>query len=334
MHTNIRTILSMLTISASTIVSTTPLLAAPKPTEENGLKLSEIWEKAGPQERLKALRAAELDGDRLLAERVYGVMVDADTSVQDLALQNDAVKGAIRATLIGAVTAGDPEYLPDGRVQVVRAVKIREVTDTLNRVIKGKRMEDGSLVTTEDKSKTDRDVKDKVIDVVGNAALPASEGQQKIMAKRAAELDAYRRLAGRMMGVKIKGDSTVREMVLADDRILAALSQTLKAATPTAIKYNKGDGSCAVTMEVKVSDIIRTTERYVKGDTTKTEIHDEIETKTFSETGMGTIKPFGDTKGVAAASLATNASNPDSSEPFFQTTMILKQVTQSSPIVH
>jgi hypothetical protein len=328
-----RSLILLLSLCALAHLSDSQLQAAPKPTEEDAPKLPEIWEKAGPQERLKALRAAELDGDRLLAERVYGLMVDADTSVQDLALQNDAVKGAIRATLIGAVTAGDPEYMPDGRVQVVRAVKIREITDTLNRVIKGKRLQDGSLVTTEDKAKTDRDVKDKVIDVVGNAALPGSEGQQKIMAKRAAELDAYRRLAGRMLGVKIKGDTTVREMVLADDRILAALSQSLKAATPTAIKYNKGDGSCAVTMEVKVSDIIRTTERYVKGDTTRTEIHDEIETKTFSETGMGTMKPFGETKGGGEAPVA-NGKGSDSSEPFFQTTTILKQIVQSTPVVH
>ena len=40
---------------------------------------------AGPCERLKATRAAELDADRLLAERLYGVQVDADTTVADLA---------------------------------------------------------------------------------------------------------------------------------------------------------------------------------------------------------------------------------------------------------
>lgn len=49
--------------------------AAVKPTEEESSQLPEIWEKAGPSERLKAVRAAELDGDRLLVERIYGMKV-------------------------------------------------------------------------------------------------------------------------------------------------------------------------------------------------------------------------------------------------------------------
>ena len=233
-------------ILAMALVAIPSIHAAIKPTEDNGPKLPPIWEKAGPQERLKALRAAELDGDRLLAERVYGLMVDADTSVQDLALQSDAVKGAVEATLVGAITQGEPEYKEDGQVQVVRAVKIQEITRTLSRVIQSKRLEDGSIVTTSDKSKVNQDVKDKVLDVMGNAALPGSEGQQKIMAKRAAEMDAYRRLAGRMMGVKISGTTSVKDMALENDKILASLSQTLKSATPTAITYHKNDGTCSV----------------------------------------------------------------------------------------
>ena len=331
-----RTLLTILALTATSLVSNAPVHAFVKPTEEEGPKLPEIWVKAGPQERLKALRAAELDGDRLLVERVYGIMVDADTSVQDLALENDQVKGAVQATLVGAVTQGEPEYMPDGKVQVVRAIKIREITDTLNRVIRGKKLEDGSIVTTSDNSNVKRDVQDKVIDVLGNAALPGSEGQQKIMAKRAAEMDAYRRLAGRMMGVKISGDTTVKDFALQNDKIVAALSQTLKAATPTAIKYNKTDGSCAVTLEVKTSDIIRTTERFVKKDgATKTTVTDSIETKTFSETGNGVMRPAADPKAprIAGSVTSDSAASAGGSEPFFETKMVLKEVVQSAPVV-
>ena len=321
---------------AITFVAIPTTKAAVKPTEEDGPKLPEIWVKAGPQERLKALRAAELDGDRLLVERVYGIMIDADTSVQDLALESDAIKGAVQATLVGAITQGEPEYMPDGKVQVVRAIKIREITNTLNRVIRGKKLEDGSIVTTSDDSNVKRDVQDKVIDVMGNAALPGSEGQQKIMAKRAAEMDAYRRLAGRMMGVKIQGDTTVRDFALQNDKIVAALSQVLKAATPTAIKYNKSDGSCAVTLEVKTSDIIRTTEHFVKKDGgTKTTVTDSIETKTFSETGNGAMRPVADPKAPHIAG-STTSDTPEGSgknEPFFETKMVLKEVVQSGPVV-
>ena len=135
MNTPYRLLTALLALA---LVAIPTMKAAVKPTEVDGPKLPPIWEKAGPQERLKAVRAAELDGDRLLAERVYGLMVDADTSVQDLALQSDAVKGAVEATLVGAITQGEPDYKDDGQVQVVRAVKIQEITKTLSRVIRAR----------------------------------------------------------------------------------------------------------------------------------------------------------------------------------------------------
>ncbi len=327
---NIHRILLIPTFAAiSGLLIPSTSYSAVKPTEEEGPVLPEIWVKAGPRERLKATRAAELDADRLLAERIYGLQVDSETTVQDLAAGDDKIAGAVSATLVGSITTEAPEYLPDGRVQVVRAVKIREVIDTLNRVIKGKRLEDGSLVTTSDNTKTNRTTNDKIIDVMGNAAIPGSEGHQKIMAKRAAEMDAYRRLAGRMMGVKIDGNTTVRDFALENDEILASLSQVLKAATPTAVKFNKSDGSCEVTMEIKTQDVIRTTRRFLKGTTTKTEIKDEVEEKTFSETGMGAMRD------VAQGDAPTggSASGGSKSEPFFETEIILKEVVQSGPVV-
>ena len=312
-------------VAISSLAAPQAAQAAVKPTEEEGPVLPEIWVKAGPRERLKATKAAEIDADRLLAERVYGLQIDSETSVRDLAAGDDKIAGAVSATLVGSITTEPPEYLPDGTVQVVRAVKIREVIDTLNRVIKGKKLEDGSVATISDVVKTDRKTSDKIIDVMGNAALKGSEGQQKIMAKRAAEMDAYRRLAGRMMGVKIEGNTTIRDFALENDEILASLSQVLKAATPTKIKYNKNDGSCEVTMEIKTQDIIRTTRKFLKGNTTKTQIKDEIEEKTFSETGMGAMRD------AAQGDAPSGGSSPD--EAFEETEMILKQVVQSGPVV-
>ena len=323
-----RLLLGPTILAVSGLLTPSVSYAVVKPTEEDGPVLPEIWQKAGPREQLKATRAAELDADRLLAERIYGLQVDSETTVQDLAAGDDAIAGAVSATLVGSISTEKPEYLPDGRVQVVRAVKIREVIETLNRVIKGKRLDDGSFVTSSDNSKTEREVKDKVIDVLGNAALPGSEGHQKIMAKRAAEMDAYRRLAGRMMGVKIDSTTTVRDFALEHDEILASLSQVLKAAKPTGIKYNKSNGSCEVTMEIKTQDIIRTLKKKVIGNTTKTEIKDEILEKTFSETGMGAMRDVA--QGDAPSGGSTVGGKSD---PFFETEMILKEVVQSGPVV-
>jgi hypothetical protein len=297
--------------------------AAVKPTEEEGPVLPEIWVKAGPREQLKATRAAELDADRLLAERIYGLQIDSETSVKDLAETDDAIAGAVSATLVGSITTEPAEYLEDGRVQVVRAVKIREVIDTLNRVIKGRRLDDGSFAADSDKIKTDRKTNDKIIDVMGNAAIKGSEGHQKIMAKRAAEMDAYRRLAGRMMGVKIDAETTIRDFALENDEILASLSQVLKAATPTAVKYNKSNGSCEVTMEIKIKDVIRTLKKKTIGNSTKTTIKDEESERTFSETGMGAMRD------VAVG----DSSAPSGGESTEEVELLLKEVVQSGPVI-
>ena len=313
---------------ASSLITAPAIYATVKPTEESAPRLPEIWQKAGPQVRLTATRAAEIDADRLLVERLYGLQIDSNTTVFDLTAGDDKIAGAVSASLVGSLTIGEPEYLADGRVQVVRAVKIQEVIETLNRVIKGKRLEDGSQTNTSEKEKTDRSVTDKVIDVMGNSAIPGSEGHQKIMAKRAAEMDAYRRLAARMMGQKINSDTTVRDMCLQNDQVVAKLSQVLKAATPTNIKY-LDDGSCEVTMEIKVSDLIRTTRSYMKGDTQKTEIKDDINERSFSEIGRGTMQPVASFIPQGDAPALKNSPN----DPFFETEMILKQVIQSGPLV-
>ena len=325
-----------------TLATSTPAHSAVKPTEESGPSLPEIWQKAGPRERLKATRAAELDADRLLSERIYGLQIDSETTVADLAAKEDTIDSAVSATLLGSITTESPEYLPDGTVQVVRAVKIREVINTLNTALKGEILSDGSFETLSNTTKTNTEVKDSVIDAMGNAALPGSEGQQKIMAKRAAEQDAYRRLAARIMGIQIDGETTVRDMALESDEIVAALSHLLKGAQTTAIKYNKDDGSCEVTMAIKTADVLRTTKRTVKGDKVKTTIKDEIEEKTFSEIGRGAMRDIaqGDSPAeVAGAPVPANQPILDAevkisgNDPFFETTAIIKQVLQSGPVV-
>jgi hypothetical protein len=330
------------TIAAfSTMLTPSQAQSAVKPTEEAGPNLPEIWQKAGPRERLKATRAAELDADRLLAERIYGLQVDAETTVADLAAKEDTIGSAVSATLVGAVSTEAPEYLADGTVQVVRAVKIREVINTLNTAVKGKILSDGSFETVSNKTKTNTETKDSVIDVMGNAALPGSEGQQKIMAKRAAELDAYRRLAARMMGIKISGETTIRDMALENDELVAGLSHVLKGAATTGIKFNKDDGSCEVTMAIKTADVLRTTKRIVKGEKVTTTIKDSIEEKTFSETGRGAMREVAQGEVPAEQSDSPTPSQPildaevkiSGNDPFFETKSIIKQVVQSGPVV-
>lgn len=291
----------------------------------SGKSLPAIWEKAGVRERLKAERAAELDGNRLLVERIYGLQVDGDTTVHDLALKNDEVNGIVSATLIGAVTVGEPEFFDDGRVEVIRSVRIQDVVEKLKKFVKVVELPSGR---TQESSHSTRTVetREQNIKVQGNAALPGSQGQARVLSKRAAEMDAYRKLAERMMGVRIDGDTTVRDLATESDEIQAALCAVLKGATPTAIEYQPDD-SCEVTMQITMEDIIRTTKRHVSSSGgVHTTVKDSVENRVFSETGVGA--PREDRSQGAAAAAASG-----SSEPFFDVKVVVKEAVNSQPVV-
>lgn len=277
-----------------------------------------VWQEAGPQARLAAEKAAEIDGDRQLVERIFGTDVDSETKVGDLALVDDVVKSVTSACLVGATSVGETEYLDDGRVQVVRAVKVRELVDSLNQVIKGRKLDSGAFEKLSEKTEAKRVSNEKVIEVLGNAALPGSLGHAKVMAKRAAELDAYRKLAGRIMGTQITGTTTVKDFCLKNDELVAALSHTIKGAKTTDIKY-QSDGSCEVTMQLKMKEIVRTTRRYVDSKVDKLDVKDEVKEDVFTETGTSSDKK--------------SADDTAGNDPFSQTEVIIRESLGSAPVI-
>ena len=307
-------ILSTIILALSATASSAQV---PRPVEV-AVSYPEIWQKAGPQARLQALKAAEIDGDRMLVERIFGTAIDSETTVGDLALVDDTVKSVANACLVGATSVGQPEYLEDGQVQVVRAVKVRELVDSLNQVIKGKRLDSGAFEKLSEKTEAKRETNEKIIEVLGNAALPGSKGHSKVMAKRAAEIDAYRKLTGRVMGTKITSNTTVKDFCLKNDSLVAALSHAIKGAKTTEIKY-QSDGSCEVTMQLKMKEVIRTTRRYVGSTVDKTAIKDEVKEDVFTETGASSEKKVTEETSASA--------------PFSQTEIIIRQSLGSSPVV-
>jgi len=301
----------------------TSITASPvaKPLERQVQEFPDIWQQAGPQKRLLATRAAELDGDRLLMERIYGLEINRETSIGDLAVVDDSIAGAVKGALIGAVSAGPAEYLPDGRVQVIRAVKVTEIVESIEKTIKSQPREGGKYPRVSDNGTVKRAEREKVLEVLGNAALPESPGHDKVRAKRAAELDAYQRLAGRLMGVRLSSSSTVRDFCLQNDALVAALSHTLKAAKPTAIEFGS-DGTCQITMEIKVADIVRTTRRYASEQGHKIEVSREVENRVFSEKGSGLAPP---TEQAFSGGTAGES-------PAVQTDIILREVLKTTPV--
>lgn len=314
----------LLNVAASLLLASASIAAVRSTEESSGASLPPIWEQAGPRERLKAVRAAELDGNRLLIERIFGIQVDGDTTVYDLALQEDEVRGAVSASLAGVVTVGEPEFFDDGRVELVRAVRIQDVIERLNTVIKHTKLSSGNIKISTNTKRT-QETREKNIDVQGNAALPGSKGQEKVLAKRAAEIDAYRKLAERIMGVEIDSDTTVRDLATESDEIQAALAALIKGATPTAIRY-QSDGTCEVTLEIKYEDIIRTTKRHMRNGREKVSVKDSVKTRVFSETGIGAPRD-------RTAEDIADSSPSGAGEPFFDAKVVVEQVVSSQPVV-
>lgn len=254
-----------------------PASAAPKPVEQTqAAPLPDIWQKMPANQRLQYVRAAEIDAARVLAERIVGIALEGGTTVRDLAAANDDIKGALEATLKGIKTTEGPTYCEDGRVEVVRAVNLHSLLEV---VVQRQGKEASTYLKTVDET----------IDALGNAAIPGSLGHKHVMAKRAAEMDVYRRLAERAMGVQVSSDTTVKDFVAENDAVKTTFANALKSAEITAITYN-ADGTASVTAALKVGPLVRTIvrARNAKGQVIK--VDEKAEQMVLEETGSGAVK--------------------------------------------
>lgn len=251
-----------------------PSYAAPKPVvKAAATNLPEIWQKVPAGQRLTYVRAAEVDALRILAERIAGISLDGETTVQDLAAANDNIRGELAAVLRGVKTTEGPTYHEDGRVEVVRAVKVESLIQS---IIK---KHGGSVSTTYSKQVD-------TVDALGNSAIPGSLGHKRILAKRAAEMDVYRRLAERAAGVRVDGNTTVKDFVVEDDSLKASFSHTLKSAEITSIAFND-DGTASVEATLKIGPLVRTIVKHKSAKGQVLKVEESAEQMSITETGNG-----------------------------------------------
>lgn len=157
------------------------------------------------------------------------------------------------------------------------------------------------------------------------------------MAKRAAELDAYRKLAQRIMDIRIDSQTTVRDACLESDEIVANLSQVLKGAEATAIRY-LDDGSCEVEMKITKQDIVRAVSNSQKGRASTARIEDSIQEKSFTEKGRGTMHSVklsaapAQTPALEVASAPQPIPPPKQADAFFETETIIRRLLDSKPV--
>lgn len=222
-----------------------------KPESSSSIPLPAIWKSQSAQERLKAIRVAQLDAYRALLERVYGFQISSGTTIYDCVLKSDQVHSKLNLLLKGAVELEKPEFNDKGMVMVVYGLKLSKIIDVLK------------VDETFDTITITKGIQNKTIEALGCGALPDTMGMKMLRAKRAAELDAYRLMAERIIGVKVNSETTVANMCLKNDRVQASLVAFLKGVKPTAVNY-KPDGACSVTMQLKIREVVKTVETLVR----------------------------------------------------------------------
>ena len=103
-----------------------------------------------------------------------------------------------------------------------------------------------------------RNITNKTIVASGYGAPPArllSDGQKRLLALRAAKLDAIRTLAERVAGMHIWGGATISDMALRSDRVHVQLDTFIRGARTIAMNY-MNDGSYEAVMQVNFNQSV------------------------------------------------------------------------------
>lgn len=126
----------------------------------------------------------------------------------------------------------------------------------------------------------------------------ASDAQNKLLARRAAEADCYRKLAESVYGLRLTSDTYVRDFVTESDQIRAGVDTFIKGIRLGPPRYFE-DGACEVDGEVTVAKLVTTIKElhaaHYKGNVVKTtdieHIKEEIKTDVIKATGSGAPRP-------------------------------------------
>ncbi|HWL94495.1 MAG TPA: hypothetical protein VNT79_13300 [Phycisphaerae bacterium] len=277
------------------------------------------------QNKLLSKRAAEADAYRKLAETVYGLQLSSETYVKDFVTESDEIRTEMDHFIRG-VRLGTPRWDSDLVCTVEAEVTVAKLITEMQEM--HKRHYKGNHVRAEDFTNIKQYYKKDVITAVGMGAprpdlppdVPGDEipfagtlpeptipdlwksvsPQGRLMAKRAAELDAMRRLVERLKGLRITSDTLVRDFVAESDVITTDAQAMLKGAHEVGHAYYHNDElivevTYAVPMDTVITTIKELHKRHYKGDRVRAldieEVTKKIRTQTFEATGMGVPRP-------------------------------------------
>lgn len=238
------------------------------------------------QARLLARRAAEADCYRKLAETVYGIQIDSETYVRDFVAESDEIRSEVD-TFITGVRLGTPRYFDDGTCEIDAELSVARLVGKLEEVHSVHYR--GRSLTIVDIERIDDRMETKIIRVTGSGApratlppelpigteaaitpLPidfrvasampaiwrAAGGQARLLAERAAEIDATRKLLERIQGLRLTSSTLVRDFITETDEIRTRARGLVRGAA-VASKYLHADELIVeVTMEIPIETVI------------------------------------------------------------------------------
>ncbi len=285
-----------------------------------------LTEQQKAQNKLLAYRAARADAIRKLAERINGLLITSQTTVKDFVAESDTIRTAMTSFLSGMKEVSGPNYMEDGTCEVTLEVKINEIITTLKRFhrkyYQGNRIriEDFDQMTTTNKVKTIREtgagaprenfVEDPISPVADGGSLsslshmgPAAKeywmahctARGRLMAVRAARVDAFRRLGERIGGVLINSRTTVRDFVAESDQVDMDMRTFVRGAQETGVRYHSRELIVEVELSIKLREVIKTiqnwAETHYRGDRVRKQDFEKVilenRDKVIRETGMG-----------------------------------------------
>jgi hypothetical protein len=273
------------------------------------------------KQKLLARRAAELDAYRKLAEIIKGFHIDSKTVVRDFVCESDEINTAFRTIIKGAQIVGEPRYFEDGSCEVDMKITlervITELKETVKRYYKGDRFKDvmfedikkyveqtevtvtGSGAQREERS---TQAQEETISKSPSRKSPWSgigawenvSARDRLLAERAATVDAYRKLAEYVYGLKISGETRVKDFVTESDEIKTSFEHFLKGVQVVDRNYRE-DGvvevEVEVTLERVITELTTIKKRYYQGDRFKDVVFEDIkkttERKVVKATGEG-----------------------------------------------
>jgi hypothetical protein len=277
------------------------------------------------QNKLLAKRAAEADAYRKLAETVYGVQLNSETYVRDFVTESDVIRTGID-TFIKGIRLGQPRYYDDGVCEVDAEVTVEKLVTTIKTL--HSQHYHGNRITTTDIENIKNTIKSDVITATGTGAprpelppdlpmgieeiitpLPADYkpaltvpaiwktvgGQGRLMAQRAARLDAMRKLLEQIKGLRLTSDTLVRDFVTESDEIRTQAEGIVVGAIEAGTYLHDDELIAEVTMEVPVEKVITTikelhSKHYQGNRITTTDIENvkkTIQRDIISATGCG-----------------------------------------------